>query len=684
MQKAWWRNVRYNESPHDKGLALRDAPDISAPASGSLPFGERLEVAELREDGNDLWLRLEAGQWVLARGAGVVNCVEMAHWKQHVGRIPESAIYGQDFPVGMYTEGYAGASDISVVSASGDAFWREVNIEMLCRDIATATLFEKGWEGDEDFQDWVAYYATNVVKYSKGKRFVVIVKPMSRWRMFKDPRSGVPVQDLKDFVGRAQDKELNWIHRVQAKVLCKWDEIEFLTAFAFLRKYCSWGAEDCKRAAYEKLAGLCGEFHTKESAPCEAELKCAYWSWMEAFDQDSDVQGVLDDAAVCFGALQKLALKEQRPALQVNLAGPRPEVWATLASALKGAATEAHSAALQEPLLCSALEQRELARRHAARIAELEAQVQERERQRQLPCPEFVITAGADRAAHMWSVKSGRRLGTFSGHNGQIWSCCLSPDERHLVTTSQDGTAKIWSVEDGRCVSSFSHKERAAPNWACLTPDMKYLCTAVNDCTAKVWDIKSGKLLKELKHGNCVNSVCTSPCGAFLFTASDDNLGRRWRIPSGGLARTYDGKNCLDAERRGLYSCCLTGDGEWFFTAAFDGQTTMFAVAGGEIARTFKAPGSDPAKSVCASPSGDHVFVGRGSVVQMWSTASGELVSSFVGHRHDVTAQWVSQDGLWLCSSSLDGTAKVWNTATGQLQRTYAGHEGFVQGIVGA
>lgn len=67
----------------------------------------------------------------------------------------------------MFSEGYSG-EQVCVLSASGDAFWREVNIEMLFRDVGTATVFDAQWGGSENFTDWVAYYAANVVMRSEG------------------------------------------------------------------------------------------------------------------------------------------------------------------------------------------------------------------------------------------------------------------------------------------------------------------------------------------------------------------------------------------------------------------------------------------------------------------------------------------------------------------------------------
>jgi len=83
-----------------------------------------------------------------AQDGDTVKCIELSKWKKLAGRTPDAAFKGQVYPTkGMYTEGYAGSAAICLVSASGDAFWREINVEMLFRDIATATVFEQQWGG---------------------------------------------------------------------------------------------------------------------------------------------------------------------------------------------------------------------------------------------------------------------------------------------------------------------------------------------------------------------------------------------------------------------------------------------------------------------------------------------------------------------------------------------------------
>jgi WD40 repeat protein len=67
-----------------------------------------------------------------------------------------------------------------------------------------------------------------------------------------------------------------------------------------------------------------------------------------------------------------------------------------------------------------------------------------------------VITASADRTAHVWNLTSGREEAAFFGHAGIINSLALSGDQHWLVTASDDSTARVWDVASRETVAILS------------------------------------------------------------------------------------------------------------------------------------------------------------------------------------------------------------------------------------
>ena len=51
-----------------------------------------------------------------------------------------------------------------------------------------------------------------------------------------------------------------------------------------------------------------------------------------------------------------------------------------------------------------------------------------------------------------WWSANGERLGTYSGHQGAIWTVDVSPNTVLLATGSADNTVRLWNVKTGECV----------------------------------------------------------------------------------------------------------------------------------------------------------------------------------------------------------------------------------------
>ena len=182
--------------------------------------------------------------------------------------------------------------------------------------------------------------------------------------------------------------------------------------------------------------------------------------------------------------------------------------------------------------------------------------------------PDLIITASNDCTARVFSRTSARSL-VLQGHFGEVYTCILSPDQRHLVTASSDTTARIWealedeviekhrldhdgevfsavfsqcgtfvatasedatanmwSVDRGEKIWSYAHEDEV---YLCtFAPDDQVVVTASADCSAALISV-TGNCLATLKgHGAAVNRAEFSPDGALLVTASLDGTARIW------------------------------------------------------------------------------------------------------------------------------------------------------------
>mmetsp|Transcript_50844 Transcript_50844/g.111329 ORF Transcript_50844/g.111329 Transcript_50844/m.111329 type:complete len:546 (+) Transcript_50844:429-2066(+) len=59
-----------------------------------------------------------------------------------------------------------------------------------------------------------------------------------------------------------------------------------------------------------------------------------------------------------------------------------------------------------------------------------------------------LVTCGKDGNVCLWELPSGDRLGKFEGHNGAVWGCSVSADDRWLATCGGDMKVMLWSMEN--------------------------------------------------------------------------------------------------------------------------------------------------------------------------------------------------------------------------------------------
>lgn len=94
--------------------------------------------------------------------------------------------------------------------------------------------------------------------------------------------------------------------------------------------------------------------------------------------------------------------------------------------------------------------------------------------------------------AHIWDVKSGKRVRTCEGHLRAITSACWSPDSTRFATGSRDQTIIVWDAETGKRLHTLRGHDQPVTGLS-WSANGKWLASASGDGTARVWDAKTGK-----------------------------------------------------------------------------------------------------------------------------------------------------------------------------------------------
>jgi len=65
---------------------------------------------------------------------------------------------------------------------------------------------------------------------------------------------------------------------------------------------------------------------------------------------------------------------------------------------------------------------------------------------------DLLFSTSKDKIVCAWWSANGERLGTYSGHQGAVWTVDVSPNTVLLATGSADNTVRLWNIKTGECV----------------------------------------------------------------------------------------------------------------------------------------------------------------------------------------------------------------------------------------
>ncbi|KXN89692.1 F-box/WD repeat-containing protein 1A [Leucoagaricus sp. SymC.cos] len=261
-------------------------------------------------------------------------------------------------------------------------------------------------------------------------------------------------------------------------------------------------------------------------------------------------------------------------------------------------------------------------------------------------CVEFdskrIITGSRDRTIMVWSLKTGRLLGTFVGaHTGSV--LCLKFEKDWDLSSDRDMDLEdsfaspmkktgLMFTGSSDCTERMVDRDRrvlAEPIAALkghtggvldLRIDSRWIVSCSKDTVIRVWDRKTLTLHRMLRgHEGPVNAVGLQ--NDRVVSASGDGKMILWDIESGERLRTFEGHD------RGL--ACIDFKNELIVSGSNDCKVRVWNAQTGECLRTLaghnalvRAISFDPKTGRLLSASYD-------KVVKVWDLYSGKLIREF-------------------------------------------------------
>jgi WD40 repeat protein len=231
-------------------------------------------------------------------------------------------------------------------------------------------------------------------------------------------------------------------------------------------------------------------------------------------------------------------------------------------------------------------------------------------------------------------------LQTLTGHQGEVTSVAISPDNELIASGSSDKTIRLWSLHTGELLYTwsgrsfrFSQGHRDGITSLGFSPSSELLISSSADGTVKQWDLYSGELINSLPgHGWGITAIALHPDQPLLVSGSVDGLIQLW-----------------DLETEKLIA---------------------------DLAQL-----QQPVTALAIDPTGQTLWGGNGKVIQQWDLSNDRLLTVLKGHAESVSAIALSPNGSTLISGGADKLLKLWNLNTGQQQKVIAAHRDRIRAL---
>lgn len=264
---------------------------------------------------------------------------------------------------------------------------------------------------------------------------------------------------------------------------------------------------------------------------------------------------------------------------------------------------------------------------------------------------------------------------TLIGHEGRIYGCDISADDKFIATASDDQNLIIWDSESGAINSVLSgHKNRVF----CCKFDNKneFLYSGGADFNICKWAIRTGKIESLFKgHSGAIWSCDLNKSNTLLLTASEDESLGVWNLETG--ESTF-----LKGHNSPVTGCKFYEDGEYIISSGHDKMVKIWkkSTNGYSILKTLSGHNA----AVWSCDISDNGIIISSSIdcdLRLWSIKTMEKIGTpLKGHTGPVWGCSISRDGKYSYSVSEDLTVKIWNNATQSLVKTLVGHTRYVWG----
>uniref|UniRef100_A0A0E0CHF0 Serine-threonine kinase receptor-associated protein n=1 Tax=Oryza meridionalis TaxID=40149 RepID=A0A0E0CHF0_9ORYZ len=265
----------------------------------------------------------------------------------------------------------------------------------------------------------------------------------------------------------------------------------------------------------------------------------------------------------------------------------------------------------------------------------------------------FLISASKDSNPMIRNGDTGDWIGTFEGHKGAVWSCCLDTNALRAASGSADFSAKVWDALTGEELHSFEHKHIVR---ACaFSEDTHLLLTGGLEKILRTYDMnRPDAAPREIdKSPGSVRTVAWLHSDQSILSCCTDMGGvRLWDVRSGKIVQTLETKATVTSAE-------VSQDGRYIITA--DGSSVKFWDANYfGLVKSYNMPCNVESASLEPKYGNRFIAGGEDMWVHVFDFFTGEEITCNKGHHGPVHCVRFAPGGESYASGSEDGTIRIW------------------------
>ena len=214
----------------------------------------------------------------------------------------------------------------------------------------------------------------------------------------------------------------------------------------------------------------------------------------------------------------------------------------------------------------------------------------------------------------LWNLSNGKPEGFWSSP-AEILGMDLSANGDYALLGLADHTAVYFDVKNGGVRQTFRHDARVKA--VDLSTDALLALTGSDAYNAKLWDVQGNKELHSIKFGNVVDTVALSPNNQLAFSSGSLDRAVIWSTQTGAILHTLSDNRDLFGKRLSFLSSRFSPDSSQLLTGAASGSVQLWDTASGDMLRSWEIHKRDPygptSTGAYALGFGDGVYYALGS-----------------------------------------------------------------------